>query len=89
MTAVKKLKPKAITLEERITALSDELDAALDALAEARRSKGELKEDCCGQLVIAGALSPASMRMEFERQGRKQFPGECYCKSYQAAIRET
>ena len=80
-------KQKVITLEERVLALSDELEAALEELAEARRNRGELKEDCRGELVIAGALSPAMMRMEFERQGRKQFPGECYCKSYQAAIK--
>ena len=41
MTAAAKRKPPIPTLAERVEALLEELDEALDALAEERRPKGE------------------------------------------------
>jgi hypothetical protein len=86
MTATASLKQK-VTLEERVIALMDELDAALDELAEQKRPKGRLSSDTPDGLpAIVGALPAGSMRVEFDLRARKQFPGECLCKSYHAAI---
>jgi hypothetical protein len=69
MTAAKRR--KVPTLEERVTALREELDEVLDQLAEERRPKGE------GRAVPAPA-----MRLEMDIRG-----GHCLCRSYLAVVK--
>jgi hypothetical protein len=73
---------------EVLTAINQMLDNALDVLAEEKRPKGKLTTDAVGRPAIVGALPAGSVRVEFDLQARKQFPGECLCKSYLAAIKE-
>jgi hypothetical protein len=74
MKAAAKQKPVSIpTLQVRVEALIEELEEALDALAEARRPKGE-----------HGIPQPLIRRM----MNAKGF-GDCLCRSYLAAIKES
>jgi hypothetical protein len=61
------------TLQARVEALMEELEEALDALAEARRPKGE-----------HGIPQPLIRRMLNARGF-----GDCLCRSYLAAIKES
>jgi hypothetical protein len=72
-TVARKQKVIVPTLEERVRALMEELDAILDQIAEERRSKGE------GRAVPAGWL-----RMQLNIRG-----AHCLCRSYLAAIKES
>jgi hypothetical protein len=60
---------------EALIAISQELDDALDVLAEERREKRE------GWAIPAGSL-----RNQWNAQGRR-LASECLCRSYQAAIK--
>jgi hypothetical protein len=71
-TAKRKPVPPIPTLEERVVALMEELEDALDALAEARRPKGE-----------SGIPQPLIRRMMNARGY-----GDCLCNTYRAAIKE-
>ena len=70
MTTAKKV--SIPTLVERVEALMQELDDALEALAEERRPKGE-----------HGMPRPLMRRM-FNAKGF----GDCLCRSYLAAVEE-
>ena len=70
----KKMRVVAPTLEERIVALREELDSALNELAEERRPKGD-----GGRAIPVGW-----MRQEMDIRG-----GHCLCKSYLAASKQT
>jgi hypothetical protein len=73
MTAIAKKPIPIPTLEKRVEALMEELEETLDALAEARRPKGEF-----------GMPQPLLRRM----LNAKGF-GDCLCRSYLAAIKES
>jgi hypothetical protein len=60
---------------EALTMISQALNSRLDVLAEERREKRE------GWAIPAG-----TMRNQWDVQGRR-LASECYCRSYQAAIK--
>jgi len=73
MAAAAKRKFSVPSLEERCHALMDELEDALEQLAELRRPKGEGR-----------AMPQPLMRRMLDAKGF----GDCLCKSYLAATKE-
>ena len=72
MTATAKKKLSIPTLEERVEALMQEVEDALEMLAELRRPKGP-----CG-------MPKPLMRRMLDAKGF----GDCPCRSYLAAVKE-
>jgi hypothetical protein len=55
---------------EALKALDEQLEHALDELAEELRPKGALTTDATGQPAIVGSIPVAYIRMQLDQKGR-------------------
>jgi hypothetical protein len=78
MNAAKKV--SIPTLVERVEALREELEEALDALAAAQKAHVEK----CGPEGGGGAMPQSTLRRLIDAKGF----GDCLCRSYLVAMKE-